>query len=113
MITSMDVSPAASRRTICSRCPSAVAGSTLMFTLYWPFDSWVQRSAIFCKLPLLFGLMYQFRVGGPEVEAPPPPQAASAPTARVDRASTAPLRRLLELRLSGGLLTDSSCRCSV
>ena len=64
LITSIELSWAARRRTSCSRCDDASFGSTWISTLYAPFDACAHRSAS-RPWPPLSGLMYQFRVGVP------------------------------------------------
>jgi hypothetical protein len=85
-IRSMSVSPAASRRTSCSRWPSAVAGRMDSAMRYLPRACWLQAATIAVTVvPLVSGLVYQVTAGGPEVLCPP--QAAS--TEAVTAAATA------------------------
>ena len=62
LMRSMDSSPAARRRAICSRCPAAVRGSTEMLMLYAPSDCSAHRRAI-SAWPPASELMYQVSVG--------------------------------------------------
>src|SRR5438067_890200 len=70
----MEESLAASRRTICSRWPSAVAGRTETAILYLPLACWLHAATTLGVAWLLSGLMYQLIVVTPE---PEPPQAVS------------------------------------
>ena len=76
LMRSIDWSPAARRRTSCSRCASELRGSCEISIVYFPPESALQRLAI-SACPPLSGLMYQVSVGGPPES--PPPQAARVP----------------------------------
>src|SRR5688500_18985712 len=81
---SIDSSPAARRRTNCSRCASEFRGSWETSIVYAPSDASLHDAAIFA-CPPLSGLMYQVSVGVPPES---PPQAANVPDAT--SAATAP-----------------------
>src|SRR3954454_10471640 len=78
LIRSIDSSPAARRRTSCSRWASELRGSTEVSITYAPFEASLHAAAIFA-CPPLSGLMYHVSVGVPPES--PPPHAASVPAA--------------------------------
>src|SRR3954449_2112803 len=95
LMMSIDSSPAARRRTSCSRWPSLVRGSWEVSIVYAPFAALVQRSAI-SAWPPESGLMYQVNAGVP----PPPPLPQAARVDATTATVTAPpnLRRTPLLR---------------
>ena len=88
---SMSLSDAASRRTSCSRCWVASAGSGSTTTRYSPFAASVHAFAAAGNEPPFCGAVYQWRVGVDSAPAPPPhpvsPSAsrASAPAPQRSR----------------------------
>ena len=68
----MSPSSAASRRTSCSRCWLASAGSGSTTTRYSPFAASVHCSAAVANEPPFCGAVYQWSVGVVSAPAPPP-----------------------------------------
>src|SRR5438132_11994080 len=85
LMTAIERSLAASRRTSCSRCPDASLGSVDTVIRYRPPDAAVQAAAS-SACPPLSGLTYQPRVG--TAPLPPPPQAPRSPPSRTNTTTT-------------------------